>query len=58
MANKKENDQYYISYGVGFGLLFGSLAGVFLNNIALWSGIGLLLGIIIGALMDFSKRKG
>jgi len=53
--NNKDRDNYYMAYGVGFGLLLGNVLGVIFDNIAIWAGVGMLLGIVIGAVMDSNE---
>jgi uncharacterized membrane protein len=57
MANRNK-DHYYLSLGIGFGLLAGAFLGVMTENFFRWPGIGMLLGMGIGALMDYHKSKG
>lgn len=58
------NKNYYLSYGIGFGLLGGALLAVvlrlFIESLLVWAfapGIGMLIGIIIGIKIDMSKKK-
>lgn len=62
--NKKDNNDCYLSYGIGFGLLSGALLavllGIFLDTPLVWvfaPGFGMLVGIIIGIAMDSNKNK-
>ena len=62
--SKENNQQSYIAYGVAFGLLGGSilssLAGLLFDTPLVWAfcpGIGLMIGIIIGIVMDANKNK-
>ena len=45
---------------IAFGLLGGTAAGIFLDNLALGAGIGLILGILVGILTKSfgSKAEG
>lgn len=59
----KNNKNYYLGYGISFGLLGGSLLGVILNIIfetpLVWAftpGIGLIIGMTAGIMMD-AKNK-
>lgn len=64
MPEDKNNKNYYLSYGIGFGLLGGVflavLLGLFLETPLVWAfapGFGMLAGIIIGTIMDSNKNK-
>ena len=64
MPEDKNNKNYYLSYGIGFGLLGGSfiaiLLGLFLDTPLVWAfapGFGMLAGIMIGIIMDSNKNK-
>lgn len=64
MPEDKNNKNYYLSYGIGFGLLGGAflavLLGFFLDTPLVWAfapGFGMLAGIIIGTIMDSNKNK-
>lgn len=57
MPDKNNKDNYYLSFGIGFGLLLGGAVGLMFNNIAMGSGIGVLIGIIIGTMIDSWKSK-
>lgn len=48
----KNSKNYYLSIGIGIGLVFGGAFGILFNNIAIGAGLGMLLGIVIGALID------
>ncbi|MGH4122156.1 MAG: hypothetical protein ACREV6_04375 [Clostridium sp.] len=48
----KNNKNYYLSFGIGFGLLFGAGLGLIFKNIAMGVGFGMLIGIGIGGIMD------
>ena len=47
--NAKENNNYYFPLFMGMGLVFG----VVLNQIA----IGLCLGVVVGLILDYKKKK-
>lgn len=62
MPDKKKIEYYYMSYGIVFGLLGGALfttiIGIFIETPLIWAfgpGIGMLAGIIIGAIKDSNK---
>jgi len=64
--NKKQDihRNSYVGLGVGFGLLGGavcsSIVGMFLNDPLIWAfgpGLGMLIGIVIGSIMDSRKNK-
>ena len=64
MPEDKNNKNHYLSYGIGFGLLGGSmlavLLGLFLDTPLVWAfapGIGMLAGIMIGIIMDSNRNK-
>ena len=52
-TKKKSN----VGMGIVFGFIFGAAIGFALDDFALWSGIGLSLGIITGAIMDMKQNK-
>lgn len=64
MTDKNNNERNsYIGYGVGFGLLGGailsSLIGMFFDSTLIWAfgpGIGMMIGIVIGTIMDYNKN--
>ena len=64
MTDKNNNERNsYIGYGVGFGLLGGailsSLFGMFFDSTLIWAfgpGIGMMIGIVIGTIMDYNKN--
>ncbi|WP_201259885.1 hypothetical protein [Tissierella sp. P1] len=68
--NQENDNNHYVSFGVGVGLiggcLFATVIGVvfglmgdnlFPMVMALASGFGMLMGIVIGAVMDNNKNK-
>ena len=64
MPEDKNNRNYYLSYGIIFGLLGGAflavLLGLFFDTPLVWAfapGFGMLAGIIIGIIMDSNKIK-
>lgn len=64
MSNNQDNKKnYYLSLGIGYGLLGGALSaiiiGMILETPLVWAftpGLGMLFGIIIGAIMDENKK--
>ena len=52
-TKKKSN----VGMGIVFGFIFGAALGFALDNFALWAGVGMSLGIIIGAIMDMNQNK-
>ncbi|WP_226036758.1 hypothetical protein [Aquibacillus saliphilus] len=66
-SNKKQdnNDRNsYVGFGVAFGLLggavFSSIVGIFFEFPLIWAfgpGLGMLIGIVIGSIMDLNKNK-
>lgn len=63
MADKNNNHVSYIGYGVAFGLIGGTIAasilGLLFETPLVWAfspGFGMLIGIIIGSIMDLNKR--
>ncbi|WMM26528.1 hypothetical protein RBU61_07600 [Tissierella sp. MB52-C2] len=68
--NQENDNNHYVGFGVGVGLiggcLFAAVIGVvfglmgdslFPMVLALGSGFGMLMGIVIGAVMDNNKNK-
>ncbi len=45
----ESRESRYVGYGVGFGLLAGAVIGFFTDN-SMYLGVGLLVGICVGAL--------
>ena len=52
-TKKKSN----VGMGIVFGFIIGAAIGFALDNFALWAGIGMSLGIVIGAIMDMNQKK-
>jgi F0F1-type ATP synthase assembly protein I len=52
-TKKKSN----VGMGIVFGFILGAALGFALDNFALWAGIGMSLGIVIGAIMDMNQNK-
>jgi hypothetical protein len=63
--DKNKNDKNHcLGFGIGFGLLGGALSatiiGIFLEAPLVWTfvpGLGMLVGMIIGIIMDANKNK-
>lgn len=60
----EEKDSSYIGYGVACGLISGALFsvvfGMFISTPLIWAfgpGIGMMIGIVIGSIMDFKKQQ-
>lgn len=60
--NNKKNS--YVGFGIVFGLLggavFSSIVGIFFEFPLIWAfgpGSGMLIGIVIGSIMDSNKNK-
>jgi len=43
---------------IALGPLFGVVVGLMLDNIGLWAGIGLLAGVVLGAVFSAKGRGG
>ncbi|MDR0905557.1 MAG: GNAT family N-acetyltransferase [Oscillospiraceae bacterium] len=57
---KKELQSYGAGLGISFGLLFGVVVGVITDDLGLWIGVGLCLGIAVGGgwyAVDKRKKK-
>ncbi|QGU96831.1 hypothetical protein GOM49_10225 [Clostridium bovifaecis] len=68
--NQENDNNHYVGFGVGLGLIGGSLFAtvigivfglmgdsLFPMVIGIGAGFGMLLGIVIGAVMDYNKNK-
>lgn len=62
--NQDNGKNTYLSYGIGFGLLGGAVVATilmpFINTPLVWAftpGIGMLIGIIIGTIIDSNKNN-
>lgn len=54
--NKQNNNKYYyLSLGMAFGLIIGTMLGVIFNNEIIGPGLGILLGMLVGFLIEFNK---
>ena len=63
MTDENNDRSPYMGYGVAFGLLggavFSSVVGMFFKFPLIWAfgpGIGVLLGIVIGSLLNPNKQ--
>ncbi len=57
MKKKTENSEY-LAYGIPLGLLLGTAVAVITSlNIGVCAGVGMLLGIVGGAIMDEGKKE-
>jgi len=61
---EKNDENSYVGYGVAFGLIggaaFSSIAGLLFEFPLIWAygpGFGMMIGIVIGAVMDANKNK-
>ena len=53
--SKNKNSEKRISYtalGLSIGLIFGGIAGLIINNMIIFAGGGLVLGLAIGSALD------
>lgn len=66
VSKKQDNNDRnsYVGFGVAFGLLggavFSSIVGIFFEFPLIWAfgpGLGMLIGIVIGSIMDLNKNK-
>ncbi len=60
----KNDVSSYVGYGVAFGLiggaLFSSIIGMFFRFPLIWAfgpGFGMLIGIVVGAVMDSNRKS-
>lgn len=48
----------YLTYGIIVGMLFGTVIAVIAHfNIGICVGLAMLLGIVIGTIIDYEKKK-
>lgn len=47
----------HVGMGIVFGFIFGAAIGFGLDNFVLWVGIGMSLGIVVGAIPDMNQTK-
>lgn len=45
----------YTSIGMGLGLVLGGLVGLLLNNMIIFSGGGMVIGLALGTALDARK---
>ena len=64
IINKKQDKNSYVGFGVAFGLLggavFSSIVGMLFEFPLIWAfgpGLGMLIGIVIGSIMDSIKNN-
>lgn len=64
MTEKNNKKNSYVGYGVAFGLpggaLFSIIVSMFIKSPLTWAfgpGLGLLIGIVTGTIMDSTKGK-
>ncbi len=54
-----DNQNTYLTIGIGVGMCFGVAIGQFLfDNVATGLGIGLTIGIGVGLILDNMKNRG
>jgi F0F1-type ATP synthase assembly protein I len=46
-----------LAWGVVAGLLLGTVIGVLTNNIGLWAGMGMLIGIVVVTITTSLRRE-
>jgi GNAT superfamily N-acetyltransferase len=54
---KRYDDGANIALGICFGLLFGAVIGVLMDNIGFWMPIGLCFGVAFGVIFHVKKPK-
>ena len=61
--NDKNDKNTHVGFGITFGLLggaaFSTIVGMFFEFPLIWAfgpGFGMLIGIVIGAIMDLKKK--
>ncbi len=61
--NEEDGDNKYLTYGLIWGPFLGSILAIFLNvftgNVLVWCftpGLGFLLGLIVGIIMDANLK--
>ena len=55
MSVKNDQSQFRISYtalGLAIGLIFGGIVGLIIDNMIIFAGGGLVLGLAIGSALD------
>ncbi|HLR71453.1 MAG TPA: hypothetical protein VK085_08480 [Pseudogracilibacillus sp.] len=63
--SENHNHNKHLGYGISFGLIGGALLAVllgsFFNTMLVWAfapGFGMLLGMMVGIIMDANHNKG
>ena len=54
--NKNKNTGIVIALGSCFGVVLGAAYGINIGNISAGTGMGLAIGVLIGAIFDFVKK--
>jgi hypothetical protein len=61
MSDKySDNTKFRISYkalGMGLGLLFGGVVGLLIDNLIIFAGGGMVIGLAIGTALDSRTNK-
>ncbi len=53
----KTKKKSHVGMGIVYGFIIGAALGFAVDNFALWAGIGMSLGIVIGAVLDMNQNK-
>ncbi len=53
----KTKKKSHVGMGIVYGFIIGAALGFALDNFALWAGIGMSLGIVVGAILDMNQDK-
>jgi hypothetical protein len=59
IVSKNNSTQKKISYtaiGLAIGLIFGGIVGLIIDNMIIFAGGGMLLGLAIGAALDIRSK--
>lgn len=60
MSVKNNQSQFKISYtalGLAIGLILGGIVGLIIDNMIIFAGGGLVLGLAIGAALDNHRKE-
>ncbi len=60
MSVKNDQSQFKISYtalGLAIGLIFGGIVGLIIDNMIIFAGGGMVLGLAIGAALDSHRKE-
>jgi hypothetical protein len=60
MSVKNNQSQFKISYtalGLAIGLILGGIVGLIIDNMIIFAGGGLVLGLAIGTALDNRRRE-